>query len=180
MNRYVVALIGLPGAGKTTVARFVLRRLPLHEVNRDTIRHAMFPQCRYTAEENAAAIDAVHAALAVNCAAGLDSLVDGMTFARASALGRLREQGEREGFETVAVWLDCPVSVARHRVAADLAAGAHAAADRNPDLVGRIAREFEAPLGVAVRVDATQPMSAVCAETLDAIRELTATGGLAP
>lgn len=171
MPRYVVALIGLPGAGKSTVAKFLLQQVALQEVNRDAIRHAMFPNCRYSAEENRAAVDAVHAALAVNCAAGLDSLVDGMTFARACVWDRLREQGDREGFRLVGLWLDCPPEVARERVAEDLAHGAHLAADRSPGLVDRIARCFAAPSGVACRIDASQAVATVCAQALAAVRE---------
>lgn len=173
MSRHVIALIGLPGAGKSTVARYLLDHLALHEVNRDTIRHAMFPRCRYSDAENAAAVDAVHAAVAVNCAAGLDSLVDGMTFASAATRARLREAGERLGFAVIGVWLDLPVAVAQRRVRADVVAAVHPAADRDPALVADIARRFEAPIGEAARIDATDPLSSVCAAALEAIADAT-------
>lgn len=41
----VVALIGLPGAGKSTVARALEQQLGLRRVCRDAIRHALFPHC---------------------------------------------------------------------------------------------------------------------------------------
>lgn len=171
MPHRVIILIGLPGAGKSTVARHLLDRLDLREVNRDTIRHAMFPRCRYSAAENAAAVDAVYAAVAVNCAAGLDSLIDGMTFAGAAARRRLYDAGARLGFDVVAIWLDLPLAVAQRRVRADRAAAAHPAGDRDPDLVASVARRFEAPISEAERIDATQPVSVVCAAALAVIAD---------
>src|SRR4051794_27330675 len=44
----VVALIGLPGSGKSLVARALEDQLGLRRVDRDTIRHAMFPKCSYS------------------------------------------------------------------------------------------------------------------------------------
>lgn len=169
---YVLALIGLPGAGKSTVARFLLDKFPLHEVNRDSIRHAMFPLCRYSDAENRAAEQAVFAAVKVNCAANLHSLIDGMTFARAGRLQRLRELGDRIGFTLVTVWLDCPPSVARRRVAADQAAGIHPAGDRRPELVDAVAARFEAPPADAVWIDATRPVSEVCAQAWSEVTQI--------
>src|SRR5688500_17017782 len=43
----VVALIGLPGSGKTVVARALEEEFGLHRVCRDEVRRAMFPACSY-------------------------------------------------------------------------------------------------------------------------------------
>src|SRR6516225_6560857 len=78
----VVALIGLPGAGKSVVARALTDQLGLRRVCRDTIRHAMFPTCSYSFAEKRAAFRAAMLALEINCMLGESSVIDGVTFSR--------------------------------------------------------------------------------------------------
>lgn len=169
MAGYVVALIGLPGAGKSTVARSLRERLDLHEVNRDVVRAAMFPQCAYSDSEKRAAVDAVMIAVEANCRLSRNSIVDGMTFADAGTLRRLRKNCARHDFTVVALWLDCPVAEAQRRVRADHDAGVHLAADRGVDLVSRVAARFDQPPADVIRLDATAPAAAVCAAAAQAL-----------
>ena len=55
----VIPLVGLPGAGKTTLADALARAFGLRMVSRDLIRDALFPACRYTPTEQRAAFRAV-------------------------------------------------------------------------------------------------------------------------
>src|SRR5690349_10105105 len=76
----VVALIGLPGAGKSLVARALEDQLGLRRVCRDAIRHAMFPKCSYSFAEKRAAFRGMLLALEINCMLGASSVLDGVTF----------------------------------------------------------------------------------------------------
>lgn len=148
----VIALAGLPGAGKSTLARALCERFALSLVDRDALRAAMFPDCRYTEDEKLAAQQAVKEAVKKNCAANGNSLIDGMTFARRSVRHEFRKHASACGARFVLVWLDCPAAVARDRVASD---NTHAAGDRVPGLVDRIAGKFEEPVTAAGRIDGT-------------------------
>jgi len=161
MDPTVVALMGLPGCGKSTLAGSLHRRLGLWEVNRDRIRRAMFPQCRFTAAEKEAANRAVWEAVMANCRLGRSSVVDGMSFARRSEVERAREIAVSCGFRFAAVLLDCPVAVAQARIAADPASACHPAGDRDAGLVEEVAARFEPPRADALRVDATADAQAV-------------------
>ena len=162
--------MGLPGAGKSTIARHLLAALPLHEVNRDAIRAALFPRCEFTDEEKDAANAAVLAAIAANCRLGRASLVDGMTFARASELRALRERVSAEGFALLPLYLDCPIHVAEARIAVQARSKAHVAGDRTPGLAAAVAARSDPPPPDARRVRADQPEQAMCAEALAAVR----------
>jgi predicted kinase len=164
----VVALMGLPGAGKSTLARALATEIGARVVDRDAIRAALFPQCSYSPTERRATTRAVLLALEVDCALGHACIVDGMTFARARERERVAEVARRFGHLFVPLWLDVPVAVAQARVAAD--AGAHPAHDRDPALVERVAARFEAVASDASRLDATQSAAAVASAALAAIR----------
>jgi predicted kinase len=167
--RLVVALMGVPGAGKSTVARHLRAALPLHGVDRDAIRAALFPRCEFTAAEKDAANAAVLAAVEANCRLARASVVDGMTFARASDLDALRERAVAAGFHLLPLFLDCPPDVARARIAAQTGS-AHPAGDRSPGLVTAIAARFDAPPADACHIAADQPVEQMCMAALAAVR----------
>lgn len=168
----VVALMGLPGAGKSTLARALAGPLDLHVVDRDAIRAAMFPRCSFSAAEKIAAFRVLLSAVEVNCALGRSSIVDGVTFSRRSDLDQLDRAVRSYAVDTVALYLDCAPELARARVAADLAASVHPASDRTTGLVDTVAARFEAPPPSAVLLDASAPASELCQRALEAIRTI--------
>jgi predicted kinase len=167
--RVVVALMGVPGAGKSTVARYLSAALPLHVIDRDAIRAALFPRCEFTSAEKDAANAAVLGAVEANCRLGRASLVDGMTFARASDLDALRERVVASGFLLLPLFLECPAEVARARVTTQMGS-AHPARDRSPALVTAVAARFDAPPADARRINADQTVEQMCAAALAAVR----------
>jgi predicted kinase len=158
----VVAVMGLPGAGKSLVAGALERQLGLRRVCRDAIRQAMFPQCDYTFLEKRAAFRGLMLALEINCLLGASSVIDGMTFSRRQDYDQVAALAAAHGADLLPLLIDCPPDLARARVAQDLAAGRHAAADRDPALVTAVALRFEAPPAAALRIDARLPAADVC------------------
>ena len=149
----LVVLIGLPGAGKSTLARALARHCGFARIDRDALRAALFPGRRVTAAQKRAANAAVWRAVAVLLRERRSVVVDGMTFASAAQRRRARVLARRLRARCVEVFLDCPVALARERIAAG---AAHPATDRSPALVGRVARRFEPVSRRAVRLDARQ------------------------
>jgi predicted kinase len=171
----VVALIGLPGAGKTVVARALEDQLGLRRVCRDAIRHAMFPRCAYSFAEKRAAFRAQLLALEINCMLGESSVLDGVTFTRRRDLMRVGAAIRRYAFTPVPIYLECPPDVARARIAADVAADRHLARDRTPDVVTEVLSRFDAPPPNALVIDARKPATEVCRLVVEAVSALRGT-----
>ena len=165
----VVALIGLPGAGKTVVARALEDQLGLRRVCRDAIRHGMFPKCAYSFAEKRAAFRAMLLALEINCMLGESTVLDGVTFTRRRDLMRVDAAIRRYGFTPVPIFLECPPDVARARIAADVAADRHLARDRTPDVVTEVLSRFDAPPPNALVIDARKPATEVCRLAMDVV-----------
>lgn len=163
----IVALIGLPGAGKSTVARVLERELRLRRVCRDEIRQAMFPRCDYSFVEKRAAFRTLLLALEINCLLGEASVIDGMTFSRREDFEAVAALADAHGFDMLPLWIDCPPALARERIERDRRAGAlHVAEDRVPEIVDLVARRFDSPPARAVRIDAALPLVEVCRAAL--------------
>lgn len=161
--------MGLPGAGKSTLARALAARLELHVVDRDAIREAMFPRCAFSVAEKLAAFRALLAAIDVNCALGRSSIIDGVTFSRRGDLEQLDGVVRRYPVDTVALYLDCPPELARARIAADVAARKHPAGDRTPQLVDTVMARFDPPPASAALLDASAAPEALLAQALAAL-----------
>ncbi len=168
----VVALIGLPGAGKSTVARALEDQLGLRRVCRDAIRHAMFPRCAYSFAEKRAAFRAQLLALEINCMLGESSVLDGVTFTRRRDLMRVDAAIRRYGFAPIPIYLECPPDLARARIAADVANDRHLARDRTPDVVTEVLSRFDAPPPNALVIDARKSATDVCRLAVEAVTVL--------
>ena len=171
----VVALIGLPGAGKTVVARALEDQLGLRRVCRDAIRHAMFPKCAYSFAEKRAAFRAMLVALEVNCLLGESSVLDGTTFSRRRDLLRVDAVVRRYGFTPVPIYLDCPPQLARARIAQDVRDNRHLARDRTPEAVTEVLVRFEAPPPNALVIDAALPAAQMCRAAIEAVAAIRGT-----
>ncbi|HET7779820.1 MAG TPA: AAA family ATPase [Rudaea sp.] len=165
----VVALIGLPGAGKSVVARALSDQLGLRRVCRDTIRHAMFPACAYSFAEKRAAFRATLLALEINCLLGQSTVIDGVTFSRRADLGRVDSTIRRYGFTPIPIFLDCPPRVAYERIAREVELNKHLARDRSPGLVYEVQARFDTPPPNALVVNANQPAADVCRIVVEAV-----------
>lgn len=168
----VVALIGLPGAGKSLVARALADQLDYRRVDRDAIRHAMFPRCSYSFVEKRASFRGVLLALEVNCMLGESSVIDGCTFSRRADLARVDQVVRQHAYTPIPIFLDCPSELARERIARDVAENRHLARDRNPDVVGEVLARMEPPPPGALSIDARLPAAEVCRLAIEAVADI--------
>ena len=167
----VIALAGLPGAGKTSLATWLAGSLGAHIVSRDRIRRAMFDPCEDTPAEKDASFSAALLAVDVSCRLGRSTIVDGVSFASRATIDALGEVVAQRGGDLVLFHCDCPVEIAQQRIASDRRAGAVMASDRDPALAGAVAARFEPLPAYAHRLDMTQPVVAIGARALETLAD---------
>ena len=170
MRPGVIVLVGLPGAGKSTLAAALAERLPDARVlDKDRVRHALFTPCDYTSAER----DVVFAALldAARYHLGRDRIVifDGLTFARRSQVAAAEAVAHEAGAFTAVIVCDVPVEVAIERCEAG---DDHLASNRDGQLVRRVAAEMEEPSGDYLTLEMTGDVDRLVEQALSYVEEM--------
>jgi len=169
----VIVLVGLPGAGKSTLAEVLGRRLPDSRVlDKDKVRHVLFDPCDYTSAER----DVVFAAMldAARYHLGRDRMVifDGLTFSRRSQVAAAEAVARESGAFAAVIVCDVPLEVAIERCQSDAGGDVHLAANRDGELVRRVAAEMEEPAGDYLTLDMTGQVDGLADEALAYVDEL--------
>jgi predicted kinase len=167
----VIVLVGLPGAGKSTLAAALAGRLRNARVlDKDKVRHVLFDPCDYTSAER----DVVFAAMldAARYHLGRDRIVvfDGLTFSRRSQVAAAEAVAQEAGGFAAVIVCDVPVEVAIARCEAD--AAGHLASNRDGQLVRRVAAEMEEPAGDYLTLDMTEVVDVLAGQALAYVGEV--------
>lgn len=147
----LIAMAGLPGTGKSTLAARLAARLDGVVLSKDVVRAALFPApvLDYSSEQDHIAMTAVYQA-AEYILALRDSrpvFLDGRTFSKHGQLDAPLALAAELGVPLRVIECVCADEVARARIAADHSAGAHLAGNRTPELYAR-AKAVAVPLEV--------------------------------
>ena len=171
MRPGVVVLAGLPGAGKSTLAQAVAARLPDARVlDKDQVRDALFAPCDYSAVERDVSFAAMLDAARYHLGRGRIVIFDGLTFSRRSQVAAAEEVAAESGGFAAVIVCDVPVAVAVERCERDADDG-HLAANRDGDLVRRVAAEMEEPAGAYLTLPTTRPVEDLVGPALSYVED---------
>jgi len=111
----LVVLTGLPGSGKSHLARELSRRHPLAVLNSDALRAALFPHPQHSDQENARLFSATHAVLDRLLARGVSAALDATNLREAHRRPLYQLAGKR-GARLLVVQVTAPEGVAKKRL----------------------------------------------------------------
>jgi predicted kinase len=167
----LIALAGLPGTGKSTLARALAGRLGAPLLDKDAVRAALFrpSEIEYSRAQDDLVMVCIHQAVEFLAARGSVPAVvlDGRTYARRESVAALRALAARLAAPVSLIECTAAPEVARARLAQDRAAAAHPAANRTVELYERL-RESAEPIEGPKLVLATdvQPLAELVEQAL--------------
>lgn len=166
----LIAMAGLPGTGKSTLARALARRLDGAVLDKDRVRAALFPPAliEYSRPQDDLCFEVLlqAAGYLLDRHPDLPVLLDGRTFSRHVQVTRVVDAavGMRTPFKLLLC--TCAETTALARLARDRERGTHPAHNRDAALYHRIRARFE-PITVPHHVVNTdQPLETCVAHAL--------------
>jgi len=143
----IVIMAGLPGTGKSTLARALAQRLPGAVLDKDVIRAALFQPAHVeyspAQDDFCQEIMLQTAAYLLAKDAELHVLLDGRTFSRRYQRERVIEFCQNAGTTWAMVECVCAEQTALRRLAEAVAQKTHPAANRTPALYREIRKMWE-------------------------------------
>lgn len=138
----IVAMAGLPGVGKSTLARALATRLDAVVLDKDRVRAGLFspPHLEYSRDQDDFCLDVMYRAAGwlVHRRPGAVVILDGCTYTRTYRVARLRTVAADLGEAVRVIECTCADATAMARIEADQAAGRHLAANRDAELHRRV------------------------------------------
>lgn len=160
----IVQLAGLPGTGKSTLARELARNLGPTTLllDKDRVRDALFGPhlVTYTREQDDFCVHVMHLTAVRHLTKHPEAAVvlDGRTCSRRYQVEDVKQLAEETGRPLRIIECVCPDDVASARLHQDARAGTHPAANRDPDLHRRLKAAAEPITVPALRLDTSAPV----------------------
>lgn len=170
----IVAMAGLPGAGKSTLARALAPRLAAVVLDKDRIRDSLFAPSHvdYTREQDDFCVDVMYRTTRwlVRRDSATVVILDGRNYARADQIATLRQLAADLDEPLRVIECRCDDEIALARIEEDRAAGRHPAANRDTALYRRLQAAADPISQPKLVVDTGRPIADCAADCLAHLR----------
>lgn len=129
----LIVFCGLPGTGKSTLARRLGQRLDAPVLDKDCVRASLFRpgEIEYSREQDDLCMEVVYGTVGQLARSGATAaILDGRTYSRRYQVERVAGLAAELGVRPRWIRCKCAAAVVRERLADDRAAGRHPAGDR--------------------------------------------------
>jgi predicted kinase len=129
----LIAMMGLPGSGKSALARQIAPVLPAVILDKDTVRAALFPpsEIEYTVQQDDFVVQIMLQVAAYLLAKGRNVILDGRPFSRCYQVQVVVDFASQAGFPLKVIECVCSDASIQQRLEAGVASGQHLARNRN-------------------------------------------------
>lgn len=179
----LIAMAGLPGTGKSYLARALAAALPGIILDKDPIRAALFPpeEIEYSTEQDDFCLSVMLEVTGylLRKDARKSVILDGRPFARRYQRAQPAAFAKAHGIPFLIIECVCSEATARRRLEHDAGTSGHLARNRDYALYQAMKATFEPILEPRILIDTDQPIELCLAESLAYVHRCLADGGSA-
>ncbi len=169
----IVLMAGLPGTGKTTLARELAARTSGRVLSKDEIRHSIFApaEIEYSSRQDDLCLQLMLETAGYFLSRNPDRVIflDGRPFSHRYQIENVLTAADRLQQPWRILECVCSEKTAQRRLTADAASGAHPAGNRGYQLYLEVKARFETILHPKTVIDTDQPLTACVAQGLAAL-----------
>lgn len=163
VSPYLIVMAGLPGTGKSALARALAKELSAIVLNKDVIREAMFSRERvkYSTQQDDLVMEHILKQVAQILNTWKTVILDGRPFSRTYQVEEVRKFADKMRVPLKMILCICPEEMALERIESSV--GKHPAMNRNAELYQQLKRQFD-PIQIEhLEVDTSQSLQ-ICLE----------------
>jgi predicted kinase len=172
----LIAMAGLPGTGKSTLARRLAQELPAIVLDKDAVRAALFPpsEIEYSTPQDDLCVDVMLqvAGYVLSKDPHKHVILDGRTYSRGYQVEAVRGFAQRQGVACILIECTCSDETVRRRLEKDVAEGLHPAENRNYEMYLSFKARAEPVVGPKLVIDTDQDLAWAVENCLGIIRNL--------